>query len=169
MRLSNTNIGRNFNQLLIGFNSFFSPRRNTLRKFQNVNSRQISYYRYKIANNCNFGQHGGYRVSKVPVETKKLIIVLIKVVCKENPNYTLYMYREIINIIFGSFYSLSTIHKFFKEINYSFKKVNQVNNINKFKIENLIYYGDFLFYINNLDPIKIFYMDECHYDGRVFF
>jgi hypothetical protein len=157
-----------FNQFFIGLYSLLSNKKKTLRTFP-INNKNFYYLKKKITCNKNWGDCGGYRISKVPLNIKKLILILLKIVCKEFPNATLFQYKEIIKSVFGVNYSISTIFNFFQEINFSYKKCNQVTNILKYKKSNLEYYGNFLYNINVFDPSKIFYIDECHFELIFFF
>jgi hypothetical protein len=154
-------------QFLVGQYYILFGKRKTLNQFPNLSFYQIKYYKRKIKEQIHWGDHGGYRVENTKVDniTKILIKICIKMLLWVDKSLTLFELKKLILFVFEVDLSLSWFFAVLKyELNFSYKKFNQIENYLKYTRENILYTSDYLIFINNTDLKKVKFLDESHFD-----
>jgi len=125
----------------------------------------ISYWKCKALNPFfHPNKHGGRHTFKFSEETKLLIHAILWNHAKAHPLSRLGEYKRRCSEE-GYGISLSEICKIFKSWRWSFKKPHR-KQFNKYKLDNLLYYREFKYYINFIPWAKLKFCDESHFKSK---
>jgi len=110
--------------------------------------------------NFRSGSAGGRRHCKFTIFQEKLIQFALWKLCKQNPSYTSIQYQKALEKE-GWVVSNNYVLRIFKQWRWSWK-IPDRKNINKYTIENICYYAEYLFCIYNIPWEKLHFIDESH-------